>query len=448
MLKDSNHISAVTLLILVLTLCVGMTALFWPGVGTWEVLQFAKQRSLPVMNDWKSPFVAYLYWASDDLFKSTGPILLLQQIILWSGLAMVLHALQTKTLRKVILFLLIVIIPPIWITSIFLWKEIWTLSLLSLSLGSTFIFLKNKRLIFAILMILSTTLIASTRQNAILLTIPAFYVVARMSADRISYVMGKGYKILFLLIFFILLIITFSTNWFLNKKDIQKCNIWQYSILWDLASISISENQMYIPDNFRKPGESGSLDNIRLYFSLYHSDPLFVNKNAPLKMYGTPWSGCGSQQPLRPLVEVWFQTILKHPKTYFYHRLSSIIYLLGIKDITKNKFGLFYYRIDSEFTDRVNQSKFFNYLCSTNNYSSMVLGFLGKGWIYFFVFYFSIFGIHSKHDPVKRTYLWLIWLSGIAYFMSFALIGSGAEMRYLSVFSLLGPIIISHSRCS
>ena len=129
MFKDSNHISAVTLSILVLTLCVGMTVLFWPGVGTWEVLQFAKQRSLPVMNDWKSPFVAYLYWSFDDLFKSTGPILLLQQVILWSGIAMVLHSLQTNTFKKGIIFLLIVIIPPIWITSIFLWKEILHCSL-------------------------------------------------------------------------------------------------------------------------------------------------------------------------------------------------------------------------------------------------------------------------------------------------------------------------------
>ncbi len=444
--KDSDNNSAVTMSILVLTLCIGITVLFWPGVGTWEVLQFAIQRKLSVMNDWKSPFVAYLYWSFDDLFKSTGPILLLQQIALWSGLAMVINALQIRTLRKAIIFLFMAIIPPIWITSIFLWKEIWTLALLSLSIGSTFIFLQNKKLIFAILMILSTTLIASTRQNAILLIIPAFYVIARMSSDHIATLIGKGYKLSFLLIFFALIIMTLGTNWFLNKKDIQKCNIWQYSILWDLASISISENQMYIPDNFRKPGENGSLENLRLYFSFYHSDPLFIHKNSPLKMYGTPWSGCDSEEPLGPLVKTWLQTILKHPATYFYHRLSSVLYLLGIQDITNNKFGLFYYRIDSEFTDKANQSNFFNYLYSTDNYTAMVLGVFGRGWIYFLVFVFSIFGIYSQHDLNKRTYLLLLWLSGIAYFMSFALMGSGAEMRYLSVFSLLGPIIICHSR--
>jgi hypothetical protein len=446
MIKDSNHISAVNLSLLVLILCVGFTLLFWPGVGTWEVLQFAKQRALPVMNDWKSPFVAYLYWASDDLFSSTGPILLLQQVILWSGLAMVIHALQIKISRKVIIFLLIVIIPPIWVTSIFLWKEIWMLSLLSLSIGSTFIFLKNKRLIFIILIIISTILIASTRQNAILLTIPAFYVIAHMSADRIKGRLGDIYKSFFSLIFSLLLIITFSSNWFLNKKDVQKCNIWQYSILWDLASISISENQMYIPDNFRKPGEAGSLDNIRLYFTFYHSDPLFAYKDAPLVMHGAPWSGCDSQQSLGPLVKIWFQTILKHPKTYLHHRLLSTVYLLGLKDLQEDKFGLFYYRIDSEFTEKANLSKFYNYLYSTNNYTKIMLGFFGKGWVYFLVFFFSVFGIHSQHDSIKRNYLWLIWASGIAYFISFAFIGSGAEMRYLSVFSLLGPIIICHSK--
>jgi hypothetical protein len=67
----------------------GMVVFFWPGVGTYEVMQFAQQRKLPVMNDWKSPFVAGIYWFSDDFFNSTGPVLLAQQALFWSGLALI-----------------------------------------------------------------------------------------------------------------------------------------------------------------------------------------------------------------------------------------------------------------------------------------------------------------------------------------------------------------------
>ena len=72
-----------------LLLAAGMTIVFWPGVGTWEVFQFDLQRKLHLINDWKSPFVAQIYWLADIVFKSTGPILLLQQTIFWSGLFLV-----------------------------------------------------------------------------------------------------------------------------------------------------------------------------------------------------------------------------------------------------------------------------------------------------------------------------------------------------------------------
>ena len=67
----------------------GMTIVFWPGAGTWEVFQFDLQRKLHLINDWKSPFVAQIYWLADIVFNSTGPILLLQQALFWSGLFMV-----------------------------------------------------------------------------------------------------------------------------------------------------------------------------------------------------------------------------------------------------------------------------------------------------------------------------------------------------------------------
>ena len=43
------------------------------------------------MNDWKSSFVAGIYWLSDDLFHSTGPVLLAQQALFWLGMALLVH---------------------------------------------------------------------------------------------------------------------------------------------------------------------------------------------------------------------------------------------------------------------------------------------------------------------------------------------------------------------
>jgi hypothetical protein len=97
----------------------GMVVCFWPGVGTYEVLQFAQQRKLPVMNDWKSPFVAGIYWLSDDIFNSTGPVLLAQQALFWSGLALLVLNTLKGVHKRIIFFLLVAILPAISITEIF-----------------------------------------------------------------------------------------------------------------------------------------------------------------------------------------------------------------------------------------------------------------------------------------------------------------------------------------
>jgi hypothetical protein len=125
--------------VIALLVFAGMVVFFWPGVGTYEVMQFAQQRKLPVMNDWKSPFVAGIFWLSDDFFKSTGPVLLAQQALFWSGLVLLVLNTLKGTYSRIIFFLLVAILPTIWITEILLWKEAWTLSCLSFSIGATFL---------------------------------------------------------------------------------------------------------------------------------------------------------------------------------------------------------------------------------------------------------------------------------------------------------------------
>ena len=142
-----------------LALLVGtsMTVSFWPGVGTWEVIHFASQRKLQVMNDWKSPFIANIYWASDALFRSTGPIILLQQALFWLGLVLIAANAFRRLGHQIIFFFAIAILPPIWITEIMLWKEAWTLSLLTLAIGATLAFLQNNRSLYAAIALISSS---------------------------------------------------------------------------------------------------------------------------------------------------------------------------------------------------------------------------------------------------------------------------------------------------
>jgi hypothetical protein len=441
-LKDQIPVSSLLLWAIALFVFAGTVIFFWPGVGTYEVLQFAQQRKLPVMNDWKSPFVAGIYWLSEDFFRSTGPVLLAQQALFWSGLVLLVLNTLKGPYSRVIFFLLVAILPTIWITEILLWKEAWTLSCLSFSIGATFAYLRNGRALYAIAAILAAIILATTRHNAILLTFPTFYVAARRIADHITKTTKKQRRGILTTAFIILMVLTLGSSWVVNKKGKQRCHIWHQILLWDLAAISVQEERMLIPAIFRKDGEAGSLNRIRSHFTYYNSDPLFFYNRSPLKLYGTAWSGCHEVPPLDMLLESWFKTVFSHPRAYLHHRLQYLSHLLDIPDVSQDKFGKAYYRIDSEFSPIANRSKRFERLQTSQIYQAVVHGIPIRGGLYPLIFFFAVIGIFGE-PSIKRSYLRMLWLGGLAYFASFAIIGSGAVLRYLSVYGLLGPTILA-----
>ena len=427
---------------LALFVCAGLTAWFWPGVGTWEVLQFEIQRQLPVMNDWKSPFVAYIYWLADYGFNSTGPVLLFQQALFWLGLALLARHTLRNPIAGSIFFLIVASLPLVWTTEILLWKEAWTLSFLTLSLGAIFACINTGNPWYAVTAVIAAILLAVTRQNAVLLAFPAFYVSAQLFATRSSWGIPGKHRLIVTLTVTLLVLVTLFVFWVINKKGIQRCHIWHHALLWDLAALSLSEGEMMVPDEFRKGGEAGSLKSIGTWFTYYNSDPLFFGQRSPLKLYGTAASPCDQQVPLDILLEHWSDAVRTYPGAYLRHRLIYLAHLLGIPNNSRDYWGRKYYRNDSEYSSQVNQSARFERLIKSPVYKLMVSGRMLPGWLFVMVFLGSVLGLSRRRHTVT-TCLWLIWLSGLAYLGSFVAIGSGAVMRYLAVYAVLGPAILA-----
>ena len=431
-------------LLAALALLVGttLTIAFWPGVGTWEVIQFSLQRKLPMMNDWKPPFVAYIYWVSDDLFNSTGPVMLLQQALFWSGLALLSGNAFRHHGHQVLFFIAIAILPPIWVTEIMLWKEGWTLSFLMLGMGAAFAFLRSNRAFFAVISLIAGALITVTRQNTILLSFPSWYVIAQTMALKATFANKNQRRLIVISVIAILLGTTLGVNWALNQRGKQRCHIWHHTLLWDLAAISLFEKQMLIPEEFRRPGQTGSLAGIKKYFTYYNSDPLFFNNDSPLKLYGTAGTPCSEKLPLGILIKNWRKAILTYPGTYVRHRFLYIIHLLGIPDMSESWWGKKYYRIDSEYTAMANRSNLFELIRRNAIYEALVVARPMRGWLYMLIFLASVLGLPFKTSRTN-AYLWCLWLAGCAYFASYAVIGSGSVMRYLVVYVVLGPAILA-----
>ncbi len=437
---DNNRKSAYVLAALVLLLAAGFTLLFWPGVGTWDMLQFVYERRLPVMNDWKSPFVAMLYYLFTDLFHSTGPMLFVQQILLWSGIAMFAQTVFERTSGKVLFVFCLAILPPIWITGILIGKDTWTLCLLSFNVGVSFLFLKDRKFSYGVLVFLSAVLIALTRKNTILLVLPGIYIVVRTAADYLSETRKLNYRVVFSLIMVLAIAATLTTTWAVNERGKQKCYIWHEGLLWDLAAMSIYEHKDLIPDTFKLANQPHFMEKLKRYFCIYSSDTLFFWDGSPLRTFGTAWTGCKNKPPLKLLIRKWTDAVITYPKAYLHHRLSYVIHLLGIPDIRTERLGSLY-PVDSEYAASGNRSGFFKYIYRTRFYTTLVFGPLDRGWVYMALFLLAIIGVPIRKSLAGK-YLWILWVAGILYFASFAVIGSGALMRYLTAYALLGPVIL------
>jgi hypothetical protein len=420
----------------------GMTIVFWPGAGTWEVFQFDLQRKLHLINDWKSPFVAQIYWLADIVFNSTGPILLLQQALFWSGLFMVTRSTFVNRFPGVFFFLIVASLPPVWITQIMLWKEAWTMCFMMLCLGAIFTYIRTENRRYVVVAVVAATLMTATRHNALLLGLPAFYIAAQSIADKFSSPKSPKRRFIAISAFLIFIAITLSFNWAVNKKGKQRCHIWHHALLWDLAALSLSEGENLIPEAFRKEGKAGSLQRIWEYFTYYYSDPLFFAKRSPLILYGTATSPCDQQLPLDILLKSWLDAVRNHPGAYLHHRMTYMKYLFDIPDRSRDLRGRHYYRIDSEFNPKVNRSGVFVKLRKSRLYNLLLSEKILPGWSYMMVFFLSGLGLLGIKNR-EATWLRLVWFAGMAYLGSFIAIGSGAVMRYLTVYAVLGPVLLA-----
>jgi len=315
------------------------------------------------------------------------------------------------------------------------------LSLFTLCIGCMFAYLRRPRLWSAATALIASILITATRHNALLLAFPAFFMVGQCIADRLSPDNKMRYRMILVAICVALLCLSLSFEWAVNKRNKLRSHLWYQSLLWDVAAISIAEEQMLIPDALRKPDPAGSMARLMYRFSYYSSDPLFFYKDSPLIL----WQPGDTNLPLDKVWACWRKAVLTHPADYLRHRLLYIVHLLNIPDMAADYAGLTYYRIDSEFTPIPNQSKLFERMRHHWFYQALALGVPFRGWFYVGLFLLSVIGLPLKRDNPNAC-LWCLWFSGGAYFASFVVIGSGAVMRYLVVYAILGPAILAGRR--
>ncbi|MGI4775993.1 MAG: hypothetical protein ACRYE9_03605, partial [Janthinobacterium lividum] len=105
---------------------------------------------------------------------------------------------------------------------------------------------------------------------------------------------------------------TFANNLLVKNNE---SNSWQLVKFYDLAAISTEENKEIVP-NFTLKSEVYDFNRMKKVFNHYSIDSLFYGKT---KVF----VATNNNDELKELYNLWFQTVIKYPKSYIKQRLRQ-----------------------------------------------------------------------------------------------------------------------------
>jgi len=133
-------------------------ALLYPGFMSPNSANQLGQARSGVLSDWHSPIMVLLWMASERVIAGPGGMLVLQTIVLWSGLALLARRIAAPTWAQTAFLIALACAPPILTIAGAIWKDVVMAALLTLAFG-----VAGRRLAFWPVALLATM----SRHNAI-----------------------------------------------------------------------------------------------------------------------------------------------------------------------------------------------------------------------------------------------------------------------------------------
>lgn len=306
------------------TLCYAL----YPGLMSPDALfQYLQLRTGEISN-LHPPIMVHL-WGTLEAYGFHGPEG--PYLLAWGLYSLSVWLIATTLSLQLIPRLLIASLcfsPPIVAIMMTVWKDSLMLAFLMLAVASLMKTASRPHVLWGIALLGSVWMAAALRHNAILAIVPLIgsmlYLIPRTRG-----VIRLGVKTL------VLTGLIAASVQHVNRQNVTSISMLPTVALWDLAAISMAENEILIPPYARKDQHMTLFGLAQLF------DPI---TNTPLCRL-VPASGrqvyCMERIPLRagkglpsdkvePLAQYWLETIQHHPISYLKHRLNVTCHLLDI----------------------------------------------------------------------------------------------------------------------
>ena len=305
--------------------CLGILAsayLFYPGYLTWDSAYQWWQVRNGLVDTAHPPIMVWVWGLTNHLLAGPGGYFLFQLSLYWLSLGLFVSSLRLGAWWRVSLVLLLGFWPPLWGLSLHLWKDVGTMSFFCLAAACLARDLVQPHRAWRICAFVAILLACMYRHNALPAALPfmIYGVVRHYNLHPLQAPPGKLKVLLYGLLAcgFIQLLVLLPNH----ALKLHSEPLWPLQALWDIAAVSIQEDQLLIPPEWRDPALT--LDVVRRDFNPVFSGLLITGHLIKLNPYMKM-----SEHDFSVLRTAWLALPVEYPQSYWRHRFQVMQTLLG-----------------------------------------------------------------------------------------------------------------------
>jgi hypothetical protein len=413
-------------------------AVFHPGIMSSDSLWFYEKALRGEIGRTKSPLLSFVWSRILALWQNPFALLIFQNVLFWSGLALIAAATRLGPAGSAVAVLAIGLFPSVFGLLGTLWSDVLLGACLTFATGLTLLGMRRRSRLWLALAAVPLALSPSARVNAVAAVPPlaawltASWIDAGGSPRRIGW---RTRAAVSAMVFMGLVAASKIFDRAVIEPDAAPSSrALQFSIYQDLAGIAVRTGDLRLPARVHRAVPHMSLEVIR---DLY--DPAAINRLLDVRWRNSILTKDPGE--FRELVRIWRGAVAAHPLAYLEGRAAaaaailqiSIIYYPFHVGISPNRLGLAFVH--------------------TPLYDGVVDGLRATRGIFFRGWVFALLAllVVLQGTRARRWSAVAVSASGLSYVAPYLLVATGGDFRYvwwLVLAALVGALLLAFDRGS
>ncbi len=314
--------------------CAFAVWLYYPGLMTRDSQVQLQEARRFALTDFHPPITAFVWHFVDRIYPGPLGMLLLIDVLYFSGLAWCIARLNWSVKAKLTALLLIGLYPPIFVIIGTIWKDVLMQAALVHGFALGLLYLKRRSHWLLLPMALDFALGIAARHNAIGAALPLLALLIGVCLParfrrwpRFALALAAAALCAFALR---------TAVGALTAPFTTKVQYWTTVPIFDLAGTSVHAKEVLFKPESGVMREGTRLSDIERVYSPYEHLYLYKCKGRHCKPV---FDTTTDPQQMKSLVENWLTVIAHHPGAYLAHRAAVIGLLIGVDNDPRGILG-------------------------------------------------------------------------------------------------------------